>query len=185
MQQPSSDDFVEIARARDEIEAIMVSRLLSTIGIRVAGTGRSIQVPRAQYTRAYEHLRSTPLILNEEDEAIAYASTRGRAEEWAADLRSYRIPYTIKELESGLGFALHTAVPDVARSRELIWRHGLVTQAELSPPEAGDVRHHGWRGPDQAADVSRVGIAARAAVLVAGGLFLLGAVVGLLGFVAR
>lgn len=186
MQPPAGDDFIEVARARDDIEAIMVSRMLSSLGIRVAGVGRSIQVPRAQYSRAYDRLKRTSLAVGEANEAIAYSDERSRVEEWAAQLRGYRIPhYTTETEQDGRPLVvLEVAVPDVERARALLLRQGLASPSELQAPGLRSGRSREFALPGTRAE-TRVALVSQAALYVVVGLFLLGALVGLLGFLVR
>jgi hypothetical protein len=188
MQPTPGDDFVEVARARDEVEAIMVSRMLSSLGIRVAGVGRSIQVPRSQYSRAHEQLRHTKLAVGDENEAFAYASDRARLDEWTAELRRYRLPYLTSEIEHDGRpvYVLSVAVPDVDRSRALLVRSGLASPAELEPPgiSARSGRWTDHTRPDVKAE-TQVELVSHAALWVVAGLFLVGVLVGLLGFLVR
>ena len=186
MQPPAGDDFIEVARARDEVEAIMVSRMLSSLGIRVAGVGRSIQVPRAQYSRAYERLKRTRLAVGDENEPFAYTTDRARADEWTAELRSYRIPHftATTEVDGRPLITLSVAVPDVDRSRALLVRSGLVSTSELEPPGTRSRQSRDYALPGSTTQ-TQVALVSHAAVYVVVGLFALGALVGLMGFLVR
>ena len=188
MQPPAGDDFVEVARARDEVEAIMVSRMLSSLGIQVAGVGRSIQVPRAQYGRALERLKRTHLVVGDENESFAFTTDRVRADEWTAELRRYRIPHftTVIEADGRPLIALSVAVPDVDRCRALLVRSGLVSTTELAPPGLGVAgsRSSEYALPGTRAE-TRVQLVSHAALYAVAGLFLVGVLVGLLGFFVR